>query len=266
MNLEIQNCEKKNIFTRVLKYLTQFTSTVTIRCGKEGDDPKERLYIQGMDSAHVSLFELKLVDCWFDVFEVPQAVAFSLDIKLLAGILCFRDKEQNIKLELDDDGDKLYIGLISEDSLNKEFEIPLIDLDEERLSIPNVEYPADFIIDSKKFKELVDQMSFFGSSLVFDCDEEHIKMFSKGDNGQMKVNISFDDVDEYAIEEEKKLKLKFSSGYIQWMTEYASFIEKTHVYLSDAVPMQIYYSLDEKDDNSMENYIRFYLAPMIDDY
>ena len=48
----------------------------------------------------------------------------------------------------------------------------------------------------------------------------------------MKVNISFDDVDEYAIEEEKELKLKFSSGYIQWMTEYASFIEKTHVYLS----------------------------------
>ena len=45
MNLEIQNCEKKNIFTRVLKYLTQFTSTVTIRCGKEGDEPKERLYI-----------------------------------------------------------------------------------------------------------------------------------------------------------------------------------------------------------------------------
>ena len=108
----------------MLKYLTQFTQSVSIRCGKEGDDQEERLYIQGMDSAHVSLFELKLVDSWFDVFEVPQAVVFSLDIKLLAGILCFRDKEQNIKLELDDDGDKLYIGLISEDSLNKEFEIP----------------------------------------------------------------------------------------------------------------------------------------------
>ena len=119
---------------------------------------------------------------------------------------------------------------------------------------------------SGDIKELVDQMSFFGNEIIFDCDEEHIKMFSKGDNGQMKVNISFDDVDEYAIEEEKELKLKFSSGYIQWMTEYASFIEKTHVYLSDAVPMQIYYSLDEKDDNSTENYIRFYLAPMIDDY
>ena len=266
MNLEIQNCEKKNIFTRVLKYLTQFTSTVTIRCGKEGDDPKERLYIQGMDSAHVSLFELKLVDCWFDVFEVPQAVAFSLDIKLLAGILCFRDKEQNIKLEIDEDGDKLYIGLSSDSSLDKEFEIPLIDLDEERLSIPDVEYPADFIIDSKKFKELIDQMSFFGKEIIFELDEEQIKMSSKGDNGKMKVDISFDDVDEYSIEEEGNLKLKYSSGYIQWMTEYASFIEKTHVYLSDAVPMQIYYSLDEKDDNSTENYIRFYLAPMIDDY
>ena len=265
MNLEIKDSEKKNIFTKVLKYLTQFTQTVSIRCGKEGDDSKHRLYIQGMDTAHVSLFELKLVDSWFDVFEVPQAVVFSLDIKLLAGILCFRDKEQNIKMELDDDGDKLYIGLICEDSLNKEFEIPLIDLDEQQLSIPDVEYPADFIIDSKKFKELVDQMSFFGKEIIFDCDEEHIKMFSKGDNGKMKVNISFDDVDEYAIEEDKTLKLKYSSGYIQWMTEYASFLEKSHVYLSDAVPMQIYYSLDD-DENSKDNYIRFYLAPMIDDY
>jgi proliferating cell nuclear antigen PCNA len=264
MNLEIKDPDKKNIFTKVLKYLTQFTEVVSISCGKEGDE--DRLYIQGMDSAHVSLFELHLLSSWFDVFEVPTQVIIGLDIKLLAGILCFRDKEQNIKLELDYDGDKLYIGLISEDTLNKEFEIPLIDLDEERLSIPNVEYPADFVIESKKFKELVDQMSFFGNEIIFDCDEEHIKMFSKGDNGQMKVNISFDDVDEYAIEEEKKLKLKFSSGYIQWMTEYASFIEKTHVYLSDTVPMQIYYSLDEDDDTSMKNYIRFYLAPMIDDY
>ena len=136
MNLEIQDCEKKNIFTKVLKYLTQFTSTVSIRCGKQNegtqDEPKwvEMFYIQGMDTSHVSLFELHLLHSWFNVFEVLQSVVFSLDIKLLAGILCFRDKEQNIKIELDDDGDKLYIGLISEDSLNKEFQIPLIDLDE----------------------------------------------------------------------------------------------------------------------------------------
>ena len=261
MKLEIKDSEKKNIFTKVLKYLTQFTPTVSFRCGKEEDD-EERLYIQGMDSAHVSLFELQLLSSWFETFEVAHATVFALEIKLLAGILCFRDKEQNIKLEIDEDGDKLYIGLSSDSSLDKEFEIPLIDLDEERLSIPDVEYPADFIIDSKKFKELIDQMSFFGKEIIFELDEEQIKMSSKGDNGKMKVDISFDDVDEYSIEEEGNLKLKYSSGYIQWMTEYASFIEKTHVYLSDAVPMQIYYSLGENE----KNYIRFYLAPMIDDY
>ena len=105
-------------------------------------------------------------------------------------------------------------------------------------------------------------MSFFGNEIMFNLNEEQIKMSSKGDNGQMKVNISFDDVDEYSIEEGGNLKLKYSLGYIQWMSEYSSFIEKTHIHLSEAVPMQIYYSLDENE----KNYIRFYLAPMIDDY
>jgi len=262
MNLEIKDPNKKNIFTKVLKYLTQFTPIVNIRCGKEGGS-EEKFYIQGMDTAHISLFELNLASSWFDVFEVPVPVIIGVDIKLLAAVLNFRDKEQNIELKIDKDGDKLYIGLMSEDSLNKEFEIPLMDIDEERLDIPNIEYPADFIMESKIFKELIDQMTFFGSSLTFDCDEEHIKMFSRGDNGKMKVHISFDDVEEYSIEEEKKLKLKFSSQYIQWMTEYSHFIEKIHIYLSDTIPMQIYYSLD---DDSDQNYVRFYLAPMIDDY
>jgi len=262
MNLEIKDPEKKNVFAKALKYLTQFTPNVSIRCGKEGDNDEDRFYIQGMDSAHVSLFELNLESSWFDSFEIGEnAIVFSLDIKLLSGILCFRDKEQNIKMQLDD-GDKLYIGLISENSIDKEFEIPLIDIDEERLNIPDVDYPADFIIDSKIFKDLIDQMGFFGKELVFNCDEENIKIFSEGDNGKMKVDISFDDVDEYSIEEDKKLTLKFSLGYISWMMEYSNFIEKTHIYLSDNVPMQIYYSLGPSE----KNYIRFYLAPMIDDY
>ena len=99
----------------------------------------------------MNLFEVKLLSSWFDVFEVPAPVVIAVDIKLFAAVLNFRDKEQNIELKIDDDGDKLYMGLISEGSLNKEFEIPLMDLDEDRLSIPNVEYPADFIIDSSNF-------------------------------------------------------------------------------------------------------------------
>ena len=54
MNIIIENDEKKDIFTQIFRHLTQFCQMVNIRLDKE------KFYIQGMDSNHISLFEINL--------------------------------------------------------------------------------------------------------------------------------------------------------------------------------------------------------------
>jgi len=257
MKIIIADEKKKEIFTKLFKHLTAFTDTVNIRCNEEG------LYIQGMDTAHISLFELKLKNNWFDTYNTLKPLVLGVDIKILSKILCFRNPEHNILIEVDDDGDTLYIALESEEGsgiLTKAFELNLMDIDDVLLSVPEVEYPSDFIIDTKELKTLIEQMAIFGEILNIKCTEEYIQISSKGDNGKMEVKIDLDNIDEYSIEEEKEIDLEYCTKYVLWMLEYSDIVEKVHVHISDKVPMQIYYSLDDN------NYVRFYLAPRISDY
>ena len=78
----------------------------------------------------------------------------------------------------------------------------------------------------------------------------------------METKIDFDDLEEFAIEEDTELSLDYSLQYILWMLEYSDIFDQSHVHLSNQYPMQIYYSIDE----SSESYIRFYVAPQISDY
>ena len=61
-------------------------------------------------------------------------------------------------------------------------------------------------------------------------------------------------------EQDKELNLKYGIKYVLWMLECSDIVEKVHIHVSDRVPMQIYYSLDNN------NFVRFYLAPKIQDY
>jgi len=256
MELEIRDDKKKDIFTKLFKHLTSFTESINIRC------KPDRFYIQGMDSSHISLFELILEKDWFDKFEVADKKLLGINLISFSKILCFRDKEQNIRLKLNDDGDKLFIGLSypDEKGINKAFQIPLLDIEEDLLGVPLVEYTADFIIETKKIRDFLEEMSTFGNAIKVKCSEEEIEFSSDGDEGFMKVKIDFDDVEEYQIDEDTELELDYASKYILWMLQYSDIVEMTHLFVSKKYPMQIYYSLGGN------NFLRFYVAPLITDY
>lgn len=255
MNIILEGETKKKQFTKIFKSLSIFTDFVNIYF------KNDQLYIQGMDANHVSLFEVILEKTWFKKYEIEEETVIGLSIPLLYRIMMFCNKQHDIMFNLVNGGDNLHIETIPvDDSIKKIFEITLIDLDQEQLRIPTVNYEADFIIESKKMKEFVDQMKIFGETINIHCSEEYIKLFAKGDDGKMEVEINFDDIEEYSIIEGGDFKAEYNAKYFVWMLEFYDTIEYVHIYLSKKYPMQIYYSLEN------DNYIRFYLAPQIQDY
>ena len=270
MNITLQTPNKVAQFACIMKNLKNFSQDIEFIVNENG------IYTQGMDGGHCCLFELILKPEWFDSFETDNTYTLGLNCELLAKVLSCLEQNQSIKMQYSDKRDNLFISLSPNDGesgIIKVFRIPLIDIEQNLLEIPDTEYTADVTMLSDDFVKLVSQMSIFGSTISFELGDT-IKMTGKGDNGTMDAIIKEDDILMYAIEEDAKLSLEFSGSYINMMSAFNRLNKQVQINFSENVPMKIQFGLDgfmddEEEDEDEElkdkNFIRLFLAPKIND-
>ena len=264
MRLIIGNESKKNIFKNIFKHLKVFGTEFNLMFSQE------QLYIQGMDDAHISLFELKLVKSWFDEYNVDVPVTIGINIETLFKILNMRKDDQNIQLSFEAGGDELDIQLIGK--IKQQFGMPLMDLNVELLQVPKeTEWSADLEIQSKLLADIMTKQSFFGDVVKIKCTETEVVMTSNDATvGKMETYIKFDDLIEYCVEEKGCIEVSYSLQYVLYMTCFAEIANIVTMNISTNIPMRLHYPFhNENDENgdktNPENYMSFYLAPKIED-
>tara|TARA_B100000902_G_scaffold214283_1_gene203756 strand:- start:568 stop:1377 length:810 start_codon:yes stop_codon:yes gene_type:complete len=269
MKLVITDSRKVSQFSSILKNLKNFSIDIEIHVDEH------RLYAQGMDSSHCCLFELELLSDWFSEYDCEDAVRLGVNCELLAKIFNCLGDNQNVQLDHTRDTDSLFITQSpkeGESGIVKEFKLPLMNIEANLMEIPDTEYTADIHMISGEFTDLVNQLGIFGNELQVKCGDE-IRFTGKGELGSMDAVIKEDDILMYAIEEDEKLDLNFSASYINMMVAFGKLNRKVKIHLSNDMPMKIQYGMDtfmdkdddDEDDDNDKNYIRFFLAPKIDD-
>lgn len=261
-NMEIQITQqgRADIFTSLFQYIKLFTENINVICNKE------RLFIQAIDKSHISIFEIYLPNSWFDVYKIDQEtdITIGINTNLLYKVLHAREKSQKLSIILENTNtDKLQIHMISESNVNfdKHFEVPLMDIDSEMMSIPEMEYQAEFSLQSVMFSTLIEQLKMFGDTLRIECSEEKISLFSESmESGKMMVDIPIDDLISFAIEENENLDLSFSLVHLYNICLYSKIAKTIDVSMKTNYPIRVQYLLDDQNAK-----ILFYLAPKMDD-
>jgi len=258
MEILIKNPTNSEIFTTLFQHMKLFTENLNVYFHQD------KVFIQGMDHAHVSIFEINLPKLWFDEYKLETGITIGINTNMLFKVLNTRDKSHNIHLILNDENsDKLEIHLLSENNnvMNLNYVIPLIDIDSEIMYIPDTEYQAEISLPSTTFSTLIDQMKLFGETFNIICNEEKVQMNSESiDFGKMYVDIPIDDLNSYAIEEDETLNLSYSISHLKNICFYSKISKDIDIYLKKDFPIKLVYSL-----NSDEAHATFYLAPKIDD-
>lgn len=240
----------------------------------------ERLYSQGMSFDHCSMFEFEMGCHWFMDYEWEEgvdAVEISISTEFLSKILSARQPSQHLVIQYNGKPDKLTIKFGStkahgkNQEFPKEFNLSLIDVDHEKLTIPEMEYSADFGIGSKALQVTNDQLSLFNETLTIHCSEEEIYLRSKGVEGELKVtlyNETCEHISEYAIEEELSLTLDFSIKHFNAFCRFLKVSDYVNLSFKKDIPMKFEYVTENESDDKKENLkLVFYLAPKImDDY
>jgi len=258
MNILIKNTHKCEIFSSVFQYMKLFSENVNISFSEN------RLFLQAMDSSHISIIELSIPSDWFDTYEHTDNpnVTIGVNTVILFKILSTREKTQTIQIKYSsDDSDKMYVDFKSDNKtvFDKHFEVPLMELDTEIMDIPKMEHQAEFILPSAYFASLVSNLKMFGDTLDVECSEEKITLYSHSQNtGKMSVNINIDELSSFMIDEGENLKLSFSLNNLYNMAQFHKISNEVEVKLNRDFPMNITFRLG--DENAT---LSMYLAPKI---
>jgi proliferating cell nuclear antigen PCNA len=231
---------------------------------------KGRLYIQTMDHSHISIFELILPSEWFDLYEHKCDASFKLGINssILYKVLNSRDKTQQINIVYNENNEdilEIHFTPISETihaEFDKHFEISLLNIDNEIMDIPIIEYQAEITIASFNFANMINQLKMFSDNLDLICSEEKIVLYSNSlEQGKMFVEIKIDDLSSFIIDEGKTINMSFSLTQIHNICLYNKMSKEVDVKFKDNYPMKLIYNLVGHPDAQ----IRFYLAPKINE-
>tara|TARA_Y100001970_G_C14195035_1_gene837530 strand:+ start:406 stop:1200 length:795 start_codon:yes stop_codon:yes gene_type:complete len=264
MKIVITNKRKFKIFSNIFRYLPVFMDTVNINVTDKG------IYMQGMDTSQVCLFELKLNTDWFDTFEREKNYVLGLHCTTFYKVIqCIEDVEQTMTLTYND-GDKLNIAIESKEKskVNKYFELPLIDIDSDMLNIPEVEYSVDMEINSNSITNYITELSIFDEEFKISCTQDKISMNSKSESGGLRIEMSEESILLYAIEEDITdiFEQIYSLKYVKDICSFSKITDSVVINMKEENPMRFHQSLDDVDlFTDSENYLRFYIAPKIED-
>lgn len=275
MLLSIENKSKMEMFVALFQLLKNWGSYLNLQF------EKTHLYIQSMDKSHICLSSITISGQWFTSYEILDTTNISLDATNFAVMMNYALKHSKMDIQFDDeiDPDKLFINLSSSSTVDiidtaskktkktKEmpnkfdhfFELNLIEVEQDTLGIPEVDYDVEFTMKSDNFVELINELTVFGTNLNIICGEDILEFNASGDTGKLKVNIPIDDLNEYAISEGETLDISYSLNHISKMCLSTKLGQHVSVSISAEYPMAIKYDLGDSSS------VAFYIAPKIAD-
>jgi len=257
MELELKDKSKVNQLVTLFRHLKNLVNEVNINLSDKGMD------INGMDSSHACLIDVNINATWFDKFKA-ESITLGVNCEILFKVIDCWKEGQTITMHTET-ADELLIDFEGKSTLDKRFTLPLIDIEADALTIPELEYQIDLGLKSHDFKELVSELAIFSESLKLTCIGEQITLLANGDMGKMLVEINGEDIIEYAVEEDCDLNINFGTNYVQQICSFCKLSSDVYIHCSSTKPLKFHYSLDDESSNNSKNYVRFFLATQFND-
>lgn len=255
MNITINDKKKKDLFISAFQLLKSSATHINASFNKDN------MHIQGMDKSHVCLFDLNLKKDWFSEYNVNEQTELCFDSCIFYSMISTKGEDQQLVIKKVSE-ETLSIELINGDKkgdYSKFFTMPLVEYEYDEMNIPDTEYDAELSLPSKKVTDMLSQLSNFGDDLNIICSDDFVDFKTKGNSGEMRVNIPVDDMSSYSVVEGEDINLNYSLIYISKMCITNKLSSDIDFCLSNQCPMKIKYDLG---DNSS---LLFYIAPKLAD-
>ncbi|WVR08762.1 proliferating cell nuclear antigen (pcna) [Kwoniella sp. DSM 27419] len=174
--------KQASVLKKLLDAIKELVTDGNLDCTDEG------IALQAMDNSHVALVSLKLVAEQFEAYRCDRNMPLGVNLTSLTKILkCAKDQDV-VTLKASDDADSL--GLVFESPKEDrvgEYEMKLMDIDQEHLGIPDTQYDATITMSSAEFQRICRDLAALGESVKIEASKEGVRFSSEGEVGNGSV-------------------------------------------------------------------------------
>ena len=258
MYFKIETKCKQEVFLALFQLLKNWTTLITLHF------KADYMCIFSMDKSHICFADVRIEKEWFTEYIAETENKITVDSTSLALLLTHSTGNDVVEFKFEDeeDPDKLYINFLNakeKKSFDHYYELPLTNVEEDPLNIPEHDYDVELTIESKKLGLILAELNVFGQNLHIKCNENVLEFRSNGDIANTTLNVPIDDLSAYAIAEGEELNVSFSLPHILKMCTSMKLSTLVDIGLSDEYPMFLKYHLGEHSE------AKFYIAPKIKD-
>lgn len=248
-----------SVLKKVLDAIKDLLNEATFDCSDSG------IQLQAMDNSHVSLVSLTLRCDGFDKYRCDRNLSMGMNLGSMAKILKCANSDDNVTMKAQDNADTVTFMFESQNQEKvSDYEMKLMNLDQEHLGIPETEYACIVRMPSMEFARICRDLSQFGESVIISCTKEGIKFSANGDVGSANIKLaqtsSIDKQEEAVIiEMQEPVTLTFACRYLNSFTKASPLSAQVQLSMSADVPLVVEYKVQDL------GHIRYYLAPKIED-
>lgn len=243
-------------FKQIIEAIRDMITDCNFDCSNTG------IALQALDKSHIVLISLLLGPEGFNEYRCDHAVTLGVNMASLATILRCGSNSDQMTLRCDDKPDDL--GLTFEDTKHdriSEFNIKLMNIDQEYLTIPETEYTASITMPSADLQRYLRDLRQLSESVAITANKDEIVFAAVGDMGNGAIHVrQFTDSENpersVSINITEPVSLNFNLHYFNNITKASTLSDTVTLQLADGTPASIEYKISS-------GHIRYYFAPKI---
>ncbi|KAH0544158.1 DNA polymerase delta processivity factor [Glutinoglossum americanum] len=255
MDLLEARLEQALLLKRVVEAIKDLVQDCNFDCNDSG------IALQAMDNSHVALVSMMLKAEAFSPYRCDRNIALGINLTSLTKVLRCAQNDDILTLKAEDAPDIVNLTFESSESDRiSEYDIKLMDIDQEHLGIPETEYAATISMPSAEFQRICRDLMALSESVSIEATKEGVKFSCIGDIGNGSVtlrnhaNVEKPELN-MEIELTEPVALTFSLKYLVNFCKATALSGTVKLCLSNEVPLLVEYGL------AGSSYLRFYLAP-----
>ena len=156
-------------------------------------------------------------------------------------------------------GEENFLEITLEGTAKRTFRLPLIEVEELELDLPELPFTVKAVILGEVLKEAVKDASLVSDSIKFIAKENEFVMRAEGETQEVEIKLTLEDEGLLDLEVEEETKSAYGVSYLADMVKGIKKADEVVLRFGNEMPLQMDYPVRD------EGKLTFLLAPRVEE-